>query len=223
MKRLLTYRVAVLCCTFLVMISNKALAQTTGALDPSSTTPAERSGKGDVPLGGCMPIGLTASGEMVFPILCREFLEQHRQKDMVKNPAEAEQKVTVKPVETAAPSEHVIPDNASSESVVVKQKVTSKPLETAAPSEDPMIENSSSQPVAAEGKVTAKPEDAAAPFEDGMPGERKSTISAVSSRRTHKHELSRRAMNQAGCQNYRTYDSASETYRSYNGRRRSCR
>jgi hypothetical protein len=32
----------------------------------------------DIPPGGCTPIGLTASGEMVFPLLCRALLEQQR-------------------------------------------------------------------------------------------------------------------------------------------------
>lgn len=31
-----------------------------------------------VPTGGCMPIGLTASGQMVFPLQCRELLEAGR-------------------------------------------------------------------------------------------------------------------------------------------------
>jgi hypothetical protein len=32
----------------------------------------------NVPTGGCMPIGLTARGEMVFPMQCREILERER-------------------------------------------------------------------------------------------------------------------------------------------------
>jgi hypothetical protein len=32
----------------------------------------------NVPAGGCMPIGLTAKGDMVFPMQCRELLEQQR-------------------------------------------------------------------------------------------------------------------------------------------------
>jgi len=31
-----------------------------------------------VPTGGCMPIGLTADGEMVFPLQCRELIERQR-------------------------------------------------------------------------------------------------------------------------------------------------
>ena len=32
----------------------------------------------DVRAGGCMPIGITAGGNLVFPMACRELLEQHR-------------------------------------------------------------------------------------------------------------------------------------------------
>jgi hypothetical protein len=35
-------------------------------------------GQDSVPSGGCMPIGLTAQGDMVFPLQCRELLEQQR-------------------------------------------------------------------------------------------------------------------------------------------------
>jgi hypothetical protein len=51
----------------LALMSGAVLAQTTGTLNPSAT-PVESSGKEDAPPGGCMPIGMTASGEMVFPI-----------------------------------------------------------------------------------------------------------------------------------------------------------
>jgi hypothetical protein len=61
----------------LSVMSGAALAQTTGTVNPSPT-PAEPSVKHDVPPGGCMPIGLTASGEIVFPMQCKEFIERRR-------------------------------------------------------------------------------------------------------------------------------------------------
>jgi hypothetical protein len=65
-----------------------ALAQTTGAVNPSAA-PAQPSVDADVPPGGCMPIGLTSSGEIVFPIQCKEFIEQHRGKDVEQNSSAA--------------------------------------------------------------------------------------------------------------------------------------
>src|SRR5712664_2654779 len=75
----------------LSVMSGAALAETTGAVNPSST-PAQPSANADVPPGGCMPIGLTTSGEIVFPIECKEFIEQHRGKDVEQSPTVVEQK-----------------------------------------------------------------------------------------------------------------------------------
>jgi BA14K-like protein len=68
------------------VMSGAALAQTTGAVNPGAA-PAQPSVDVDVPPGGCMPIGLTSSGEIVFPIQCKEFIEQHRGKDVEQKPA----------------------------------------------------------------------------------------------------------------------------------------
>jgi hypothetical protein len=59
--------------------------------------------KGDVPPGGCMPIGLTASGEIVFPIQCREFIERQRGEAVEQNPAAVEEKPAAKQSEAVAP------------------------------------------------------------------------------------------------------------------------
>jgi hypothetical protein len=96
MKPLLAHQTALACnaafyCAIFTVMSGAAMAQTTGTVN-LSTTDAEPSVKVDVPLGGCMPIGLTASGEMVFPILCKEFIQQHREKDMEQKPAVAEER-----------------------------------------------------------------------------------------------------------------------------------
>jgi hypothetical protein len=60
----------------LVLMSSAAIAQTTGTLSPTASPDA--SAKEDVPAGSCMPIGMTASGEMVFPIQCKGIIERER-------------------------------------------------------------------------------------------------------------------------------------------------
>src|SRR5216684_1433607 len=95
----------------LSVMSSAALAQTTGAVNPSAA-PAQPSANADVPPGGCMPIGLTTSGEIVFPIECKEFIEQHRGKDVEQNssaaveekPAAVEDKPADKQSEAVAPA-----------------------------------------------------------------------------------------------------------------------
>src|SRR5712671_5310603 len=83
MKRLLAL--------LLTLMSGAVLAQTTGTVD-RSPAPAEPSVKEDVPPGGCMPIGLTASGEIVFPIQCKEFIERQRGQAVERKPAAVEER-----------------------------------------------------------------------------------------------------------------------------------
>ncbi len=53
---------------FMVM-GGPLFAQTTGSTEPSAK-------KDDLPPGSCMPIGLTVSGEVVFPFQCKEFIDR---------------------------------------------------------------------------------------------------------------------------------------------------
>jgi hypothetical protein len=105
----------------LTVMSGAALAQTTGTVNPSPA-PAEPSVKEDVPPGGCMPIGLTASGEIVFPILCKELIERQRGKAVEQKPSALEQKpAAVEEKSAAKQSEEVVPENS---------KPVIKPVET---------------------------------------------------------------------------------------------
>jgi hypothetical protein len=105
----------------LTAMSGAALAQTTGAVNPSPA-PAEPSVKEDVPPGGCMPLGLTASGEIVFPILCKELIERQRGKAVEQKPSALEQKpAAVEEKPAAKQSEEVVPENS---------KPVIKPVET---------------------------------------------------------------------------------------------
>jgi hypothetical protein len=78
----------------LTVMSGAALAQTTGKVN-QSPAPAEPSVKEDVPPGGCMPIGLTASGEIVFPIQCKELIDRQRGKAVEQKPAAKEEKAGI--------------------------------------------------------------------------------------------------------------------------------
>lgn len=50
-----------------------------------------------------MPIGMTASGEMVFPIQCKAIIERGRGKTSEKNPSALEQEPAPKQSEVGAP------------------------------------------------------------------------------------------------------------------------
>jgi hypothetical protein len=117
------------------VMSVAALAQTTGTVNPSPT-PAEPSVKEDVPPGGCMPIGLTASGEIVFPIQCMQFIERQRGKAVEqKPPAAVEEKPAAKQSEGVAPVNSK-PTIKSAETVPLLKRVEHEPRERAKSPDD---------------------------------------------------------------------------------------
>ena len=84
-----------------------------------------------VPRGGCMPIGLTAKGEMVFPLQCREVIEHQRGPVAVAStppvqpasaPTQNEAKVSAKPEESgdAVADANLKPDLSKSDAPVVE-------------------------------------------------------------------------------------------------------
>jgi hypothetical protein len=193
---------AALCCVLSMVMSGAALAQTTGTANPSSD-PAQPSVKEDVPPGGCMPIGLTASGEIVFPIQCKEFIERERGKAVEQKPPTAEEKATATPSEGVAAVEQ--------KPAAAEEKATAAPSEGVAAMEQ--------KPAAAEQKAAAAPSEGVAP-ENSKPAQSPDETAVLPKR--VKNEPRERAMTQNGCQHYRTYDPASRTYRGYDGRHHSC-
>ena len=119
MKRLLPLLLAVM--------SGAALAQTTGTVNPKPA-PAEPSVNEDVPPGGCMPIGLTVSGEIVFPIQCKEFIERARGKAVEQKPAATEEKAAAKQSERVAP-ENSKPAIKPAKTVPLPKRVEPEPRE----------------------------------------------------------------------------------------------
>jgi hypothetical protein len=67
----------VLLASFISLLATAALAQPDDGID-QRTAQAEIPKTDDVPTGGCMPIGLTARGDLVFPMQCRELRERQR-------------------------------------------------------------------------------------------------------------------------------------------------
>src|SRR5450631_1793382 len=180
----------------LSVMSSAALAQTTSTISPNSSAPAQSPGKVDVPPGGCMPIGLTSAGEIVFPIQCKEFIELHRGKDVEPNHTAVEQKPAVVEDKPAAVEE---------KPVAVEDKPTAVEEKPAAVAEKPAAVAEKSAAVAPENSKSADNPPEAVPM------------------RKRAERKPRERVSSNGCQHYRTYDSASGTYRSYDGRIRPCR
>lgn len=207
-------RIALHCCVLLTVTGGAALAQTTGTVNPGPA-PAEPAAKADVPPGGCMPIGLTASGEIVFPIQCKEFIDRERSKAAVEltpgtagekpaladdKPGVGEQKPALADEKPAAaePKPAMVeqrPADAEPKPAVAEEKPAPRQLEAVAPPQDA---------TSAIGKPADKPVEAAA-----------------APKRAHR-EAAKRASRSDGCSHFRTYDAASGSYRGYDGRRHPC-
>jgi hypothetical protein len=62
-----------------------------------------------VPAGGCMPIGLTARGDLVFPMQCRELIERERGPIPEEKQQISEPRPQAEPLGKTAPAEKVTP------------------------------------------------------------------------------------------------------------------
>jgi hypothetical protein len=175
----------------LSVISAAALAQTPGAPD-ANPAPAQLTASEDNSSGGCIPIGLTASGESVFPIQCKAFLERQRE-------AAAEQKPTVAEQQSAAVEEK--PAAAEQKPTVAEEKPAAQ------------------QPVAAQ---EAKRSEQAALGEAKPISKAAETIPLPPRRDPKQRVAGSRAAGSNGCTRFRSYNPASGTYKSFDGQMRPC-
>jgi outer membrane biosynthesis protein TonB len=196
----------------LSVMSGAALAETTGAVNPGA--PAQPSVNDEVPPGGCMPIGLTTSGEIVFPIQCKGFIERHRGAAVEQKPT-LEQKPAAVEQKPAVVEEK--PSAAEQKPAAVEQKPAVVEEKPAAVEEKP---TAAEQKPATEQKAAAGQSESVAP-EDSKPANK--PVETAPLQKRVEHEPRQRSMRSDNCKSYRTYDPASGTYRGYDGQRRSCR
>jgi len=227
MKHLLAFQSGLACragalgCVLLAVTSGAALAQTTGAVNPKPAQ-VEPSVTEEPPPGGCMPIGLTASGEIVFPFQCKAFIE--RQKAADQKPAAAED---VKPAAEQKP-------DAAENKTDAKQPAAGETsaiaeVKPAAADDKPAaVEKKAAaaeeKPAAVEEKTAAKQQDRVAPDTSKPATEPLDPVPLPRrAERAERPSRAERIVGPPGCTHFRTYDSASGTYRTYEGRRRECR
>jgi hypothetical protein len=212
--------------------AGEARAQTTGAINPG-----EPAAKDEPPPGGCMPIGVTASGEVVFPFLCKGFIEQHKGADQKpagsdgasRKPAAADAQPKNAPKSAPKDAEEKTADEKSA----AKQpdNVTTKEAE---PASEVAAQGSSPKPVAAEEqppKSDAKPEraedkSAAVKSPEATASIAKSAPEAAEPAASPDHGRKKPRESRegpSGCTHFRSYDANSGTYTDYSGRRRGCR
>jgi hypothetical protein len=97
---------------FIALVATAAFAQPdtkpTNAMDLRSAQ-ADLQRSDSVPAGGCMPIGLTARGDLVFPMQCRELIERERGPIPEEKQQISEPRPQQEPSAKIAPAEKVTP------------------------------------------------------------------------------------------------------------------
>ena len=192
-----------------------------GVAQPSDSQP--RLSDDGPPPGGCTPIGITVSGEIVFPLTCKDFIERHKAADRASSAAET------KPA-TAEASK--APDAAEAGKAPTAVEA-SKALTTGEASKAPTAPESGkpdekdAKPAAAKAPAdeadppVANKQAAIAPAtDDSVKSSAEPATTAALSKRTRGRN---RVAGSPGCTRFRTYDAASGTYRDYGGHRRPCR
>ena len=210
----------------------------TTVAQPSESQP--QAGEGPPP-GGCTPIGVTASGEVVFPLTCWDFIEKHKAADRESRAAETKPTTgdASKTPAAAAPSATPGADHASKAPATVDARKPSAAVEAGREpaaleaSKPPAAESSlpaasaAGAPAGPDGKNTS-PAAARAPAEDaaatatrhaaGNAAAEPATTAALPKR----NRTQNRVAGPPGCVKFRSYDAASATSRDYSGQRRPC-
>ena len=218
-----TSGVVALGCALLMVISVAHAQTTTGAVNPRPAS-AEPSATGDPPPGGCTPIGLTASGEIVFPFQCKDFIE--RQRAANTKPAAVEmEKPAVADIQKPAAAENEKPAAAEAKPAAEEKPATAEAKPAA--EENPATAEAKpaaveAKPAAAEEKPAAGGEKTAAKQQDRVTPEN-SKPAAEPVVQIPLPKRAERAAGPPGCMHFRSYDPASGTYRAFDGLRRQCR
>jgi BA14K-like protein len=191
----------------LALTSGAALAQSAEVVNPQPVAAEPRANE-EPPPGSCKPIGFTVSGEIVFPMECKAFIE--RQKTLDRKPA-AQARPAGNEEKAAAPQGSSVVGEA-------------KPALEAKPASDDKPAAEEATPAAAQEKAANAAEKPVAGQNDGGLPE----INKPSSEPAETGSLPKRARREpgvgpSGCTHFRTYNAASGTYKTFDGQQRPCR
>ena len=213
------------------------LLGTSGAVVAQTTDPQPRSSDDGPPPGGCTPIGVTVSGEIVFPMTCRDFIERHKAADRAATASET--KPTTPEVSKVPDAVEAARAPASAEGSKAQTTGEASRASVTADVSAPAAVESSKAPIAPVSAKTdekdTKPAAAIVPADEAQSVTKQAAVAPLSddaikssAEPATTSALDRRARGRnrvAGspdCTRYRTYNAASRTYRDFNGQRRSC-
>jgi hypothetical protein len=116
-------------CLLVTLLGSAALAQTTGVAAPKPDVDAA-SAKQQPPPGGCMPIGVTVSGQIVFAFQCKDFIEQQKAANQDPAAAGADKPATAEEKPAAAQEK---PAPAEDKHLGVEEKTAARQPDGAVP------------------------------------------------------------------------------------------
>jgi hypothetical protein len=116
-------------CLLVTLLGSAALAQTTDVAAPKSDVDAA-SAKQQPPPGGCMPIGVTVSGQIVFAFQCKDFIEQQKAANQDPAAAGADKPATAEEKPAAAQEK---PAPAEDKHLGVEEKTAARQPDGAVP------------------------------------------------------------------------------------------
>ena len=208
-----------------------------------------RSSDDGPPPGGCTPIGITVSGEIVFPMTCKDFIERHKAADRAataaetkpatdeaskapevieaaKAPAAAEVSKAPTAVETGTA---LTTGEASRAAATAELSVAPAAVEASKATSAPDSAKSSDEndakpaPMKAQADDPVRPETKqAAAAHEGADLAKTSADPATTAAVEKRSRARNRLAGGPDCTRYRTYNAASRTYRDFGGNRRSC-
>jgi|GEM_PF-958354 len=199
----------------------EGVAQTSESLQRTGSSEA------GPPPGGCTPIGVTASGEIVFPLTCKDFIEQHKAADRRSSGAD----IKPTPAEISkAPEASMAPTTAEARRAPATAEASKPPADTE-PTKPPTATDNSpadkeEKPAAAQALVDpagrpAANQGAGAPDKTGNSEAEPATTAALPKRGKGRNRVAGTAAT-PGCTKFRSYDAATASYRDFNGQRRPC-
>jgi hypothetical protein len=209
-----------------------------------------RSADDGPPPGGCTPIGITASGDIVFPMTCKDFIERHKAADRAATaaaetkPVPPEASKAPDAVETAkapatpeagkAPTAieagKALTTGEANRAAATTTDVSTAPAAveagkapTAPDSGKPDEKGATAAPVKAQTDEAEQPSTKQAAVSPESADSAKSSAEPATTAALDKRAKGRnRIAGGPDCTRYRTYNPASGTYRDFSGRRRSC-
>jgi len=201
-----------------------------------TSEPLQRTGSSEAgpPPGGCTPIGVTASGEIVFPLTCRDFIERHKAADRTSSEADTKRAPTEISKAPLASEASKAPTTAEARRAQAAAEASKPPTAAdSSPADDKEAKPAATQALVDPAARPAANQAAGAPDATGNSEAEPPTTAALPKRDKGRNRVAGTAgttgtatagtTGTPGCTRFRSYDAATASYRDFNGQRRPCR